>query len=159
MMLPESRLREDESMAQVERVRETIQGPVTEDLIREKAKAGWKPVAVVWERELDASEPSYIREVDVPYGYKVAPDAVHLEVNDQENQVLMLTMELIVQDHRLSHIAARLNERGFRTRSGFLWNPASVFELLPRLIEAGPRIFTSEEWIERRKRLGMLLTH
>jgi hypothetical protein len=34
-----------------------------------------------------------------------------------------------------------------------------VFELLPRLIEAGPRIFTSEEWIERRKRLGQLLTH
>ena len=27
------------------------------------------------------------------------------------------------------------------------------------LIEAGPRIFTSGEWIERRKRLGQLLTH
>ena len=146
-------------MAQVERVRETLTSALTDEQIRSKAKAGWKAVAVIWEREVDESMPVYQREVDVPYGYKVAADALHLEVNDQENAVLMLTMELIVQDQRLSHIAARLNERGYRTRTGFLWNPASVFELLPRLIEAGPRIFTSEEWIERRKRLGQLLTH
>lgn len=146
-------------MAQVERVREMLTGPLTDEQIRAKARSGWKPVAVIWEREVDEAMPVYQREVDVPYGYKVAADALHLEVNDQENAVLMLTMELIVQDQRLSHIAARLNERGYRTRAGFLWNPASVFELLPRLIEAGPRIFTSEEWIERRKRLGQLLTH
>lgn len=147
------------SMGQVERIREDLQGPLTDEEIRRKAQSGWKPVAVVWERSVDADAPVYSREVDVPYGYKVAPDAIHLEVNKQENDVLLLTMELIVQDQRLSHIAAKLNERGYRTRSGFLWNPASVFELLPRLIEAGPRIFTSEEWIERRKRLGQLLTH
>ncbi|BDC51393.1 hypothetical protein F183_A37090 [Bryobacterales bacterium F-183] len=146
-------------MGQVERIREDLQGPLTDEEIRRKAQSGWKPVAVVWERSVDADAPVYSREVDVPYGYKVAPDAIHLEVNKQENDVLLLTMELIVQDQRLSHIAAKLNERGYRTRSGFLWNPASVFELLPRLIEAGPRIFTSEEWIERRKRLGQLLTH
>jgi len=68
-------------------------------------------------------------------------------------------MELVVQDQRLSQIATELNNQGFRTRNGFLWNPASVFELLPRLIEAGPRIFTSDEWVERRKRLSQLLTH
>ena len=147
-------------MARVERVREEIQtGSLTDEEIRKKAQSGWKPVAVVWERELEAGESAFTREVDVPYGYKVAADATHLEVNGPENQVLMLTMELIVQDHGLSHVAAKLNERGFRTRNGFIWNPASVFELLPRLIEAGPRIFTSEEWIERRKRLGQLLTH
>jgi hypothetical protein len=146
-------------MPQVERIRENLEGPLTDEEIRRKAQSGWKPVAVVWERELDSAHEAYTREVDVPYGYKVAPDAVHLEVNDQENAVLMLTMELIVQDQRLSHIAAKLNEKGFRTRNGFIWNPASVFELLPRLIESGPRIFTSEEWIERRKRLGQLLTH
>lgn len=147
------------SMGQIERVREELQGPLTDEAIRVKAQAGWKAVAVVWERSVDADAPVYSREVDVPYGYKVAPDAIHLEVNDGENQVLLLTMELIVQDMRLSQIAAKLNEKGYRTRSGFVWNPASVFELLPRLIEAGPRIFTSEEWIERRRRLGQLLTH
>ena len=146
-------------MAQVERIREPLKGPVTSEEIVAKAQDGWKPVAVIWERELDASNAAYVREVEVPYGYKVAVDTVHLEVNDQENAVLLLCMELIVQDLRLSQIAKELNKQGYRTRNGFIWNPASVFELLPRLIEAGPRIFTSEEWIERRKRLGQLLTH
>ena len=146
-------------MAQVERIREPLNGPISDEQLRAKAQSGWKPVAVIWERELDDSNGAYVREVDVPYGYRVAVDTVHLEVNNQENAVLLLSMELIVQDMRLSQIAAALNEKGYRTRNGFLWNPASVFELLPRLIEAGPRIFTSEEWIERRKRLGQLLTH
>ncbi len=146
-------------MAQVERIREPLQGALSNEEVRAKAQAGWKPVAVIWERELDESSASYVREVDIPYGYKVAADAVHLEVNDPENAVLLLCMELIVQDRRLSQIATELNKKGYRTRNGFIWNPASVFELLPRLIEAGPRIFTSEEWIERRRRLGQLLTH
>ena len=144
-------------MAQVERVREDWKGPVTQDDIRRKAETGWRPVAVVWERE--AGDKQFLREVDVPYGLKVASDAQHLEENPDEHQVLMLTMECIVQDHRLSQVAAELNQRGFRTRSGFAWNPASVFELLPRLIESGPRIFTSDEWVERRKRLGLALQH
>ena len=82
-----------------------------------------------------------------------------LEENPDEHQVLLLTMELIVQDQRLSQVAEELNKRGFRTRAGFAWNPASVFELLPRLIEAGPRIFTSAEWLERRRSLGVALQH
>ncbi len=144
-------------MAQVERVREEWHGGPLDEEIRRKAQAGWRPVAVVWEREADSKQ--FQREVDVPYGLKVAADAHHLEENPDEHQVLMLTMELIVQDKRLSRVAAELNARRFRTRQGFAWNPASVFELLPRLIEAGPRIFTSDEWVERRKRLGVALQH
>jgi hypothetical protein len=144
-------------MAQVERVREDWQGVPTESDIRSKAEAGWRPVAVVWERE--AGDKQFQREVDVPYGLKVAPDARHLEENADEHQVLMLTMELIVQDKPLSQVASDLNKAGYRTRAGFAWNPASVFELLPRLIESGPRIFTSAEWVERRRRLGVALQH
>ena len=95
-------------------------------------------MAQIWERELDAANAAYVREVDVPYGYKVAADTVHLEVEDAENSVLLLCMELIVQDQRLSQIAKELNKQGYRTRNGFIWNPASVFELLPRLIESRP---------------------
>ena len=145
-------------MAQVERIREDWQGPPTPDQIRRKAEAGWRPVAIVWERD-NAGEMQFLREVDVPYGLKVAPDAQHLEENPDEHQVLMLTMELIVQDKPLSQVAEELNKRRYRTRQGFTWNPASVFDLLPRLIEAGPRIFTSNEWVERRKRLGVALQH
>jgi len=144
-------------MAQVERVREEWQGGALDEEIRRKAQHGWRPVAVVWEREADSKQ--FLREVDVPYGLKVAGDAQHLEENPDEHQVLMLTMELIVQDKPLSQVALELNRMGFRTRAGFAWNPASVFELLPRLIEAGPRIFTSDEWVERRKRLGVALQH
>ena len=144
-------------MAQVERIREDWQGAPTQDDIRGKADAGWRPVAIVWERE--TGDKQFLREVDVPYGLKVAQDAQHLEENPDEHQVLLLTMELIVQDMRLSQVAEELNRRGFRTRAGFSWNPASVFELLPRLIESGPRIFTSAEWVERRRRLGLVLQH
>jgi hypothetical protein len=145
------------AMAQIERVREDWTGTLSQDDIRRKAETGWRPVAVVWERE--AGEKQFLREVDVPYGLKVASDAQHLEENPDEHQVLMLTMEVIVQDKPLSQVAAELNKRGFRTRAGFAWNPASVFELLPRLIESGPRIFTSAEWVERRRQIGLALQH
>jgi Recombinase len=147
-------------MPQVERIREDWLGAPTPDDIRRKAETGWRPVAIVWERDVDPAERHLqMREVDIPYGLKIAADAKHLEENPTEHQVLMLTMEWIVQDKRLSQVATELNNRGFRTRAGFAWNPASVFELLPRLIEAGPRIFTSDEWIERRRHLGAALQH
>jgi hypothetical protein len=50
-------------------------------------------------------------------------------------------------------VAEELNRRGFRTRAGGDWSPVAVFNLLPRLIEVGPRIFSSEEWIVRRPKL------
>src|SRR5262245_17988009 len=88
-------------MARIERIREEVaNGVLTDEDVRKKAQSGWKPVAVVWERELDAEGPGLTREVDVPYGDKVAADAAHLEVNEPEYQVLMLTMELIVLDYR-----------------------------------------------------------
>jgi hypothetical protein len=62
-------------------------------------------------------------------------------------------MELTVQDGPYSAIAEELNQRGYRTRQGMRWTPISVFQMLPRLIEVGPKIFASDEWQERRKRL------
>jgi hypothetical protein len=139
----------------MESIREEWRGIPTDADVKRKEESGWRPVAIVWERP----GADYLREVDVPYGLKVAPDGVHLEENADEHEVLMSTMELIVQDRPLSAVAMELNRKGWRTRAGFAWNPASVFELLPRLIEAGPRIFTSDEWVERRRRLGMALQH
>jgi hypothetical protein len=87
----------------------------------------------------------------VPYGLKVADDHIHLEREPREHEVMMLTLELIVQDYGLSKVAEELNARGYLTRRGNPWNAANVFELLPRLIEAGPKIFTSAEWVRRRR--------
>ena len=65
----------------------------------------------------------------------------------------MQMMELIVQDYSLTLVAAELNKKGLRTREGGPWTPVSVFNMLPRLIEVGPRIFSSDEWEDRRARL------
>ena len=50
-------------------------------------------------------------------------------------------------------LAQQINERGYRTRNGEPWTRTALFYLLPRLIEVGPRLCTSEEWVERRKHL------
>jgi hypothetical protein len=65
----------------------------------------------------------------------------------------MHTLEFIVQDMGLSQVAVELNKLGYRSREGKMWNAATVFELLPRLIENGPKLFTSEEWVRRRRSL------
>ena len=137
----------------MESIRETWNRIPTEDEVRRKAESGWKPAAIIWERPGRDDG----REVEVPHGLKVAADGMHLEENSNEHEVRMTAMELIVQDKRLSLIAEELNRSGSRTREGYTWNPASVFELLPRLIEAGPQIFSSEDWVNRRKRISAVL--
>ena len=58
-----------------------------------------------------------------------------------------------MQDYPLSRVAVELNQRGRRTRDNTAWTAASVFDLLPRLIDTGPRVFSSQEWAQRRQRL------
>jgi hypothetical protein len=88
-----------------------------------------------------------------PFGLQVSKETEQLEVNPTEREALFLMMELTVQEGPYSRIADELNRRGFRTRQGRKWSPVSVFQMLPRLIEVGPRIFSTEEWQERRQRL------
>ena len=140
-------------MSQTERLRETLTAPLSAGEISEKVNQGWTMVAVEWERAAESPpEPAPFSE-EVPFGLQVADDCRHLQENITEKQVLILIMEMIVQDKKLSQVADELNKRRYRTRQGMAWNPASVFNLLPRLIEVGPRIFTSEEWVSRRQHL------
>jgi hypothetical protein len=62
-------------------------------------------------------------------------------------------MELIVQDYSITLVASELNKRDLRIRTGGLWTPVAVFNMLPRLIEVGPHIFSSDDWEKRRERL------
>lgn len=144
-------------MTRIERLRELATDPLTLNLehLRQRAEAGWKLVAIEWNREVEGEEfePKASGE-EVPYGLRVSADCTHLEVDPQENRVLMHMMELMVEDRPLSRVAAELNERGHRTRTGGLWSPGSVFDMLPRLIEVGPRLFSTSEWEERRKVFG-----
>ena len=144
-------------MAKMERVRQDVSASFGADDLRRQSEQGWKLVAVEWERELpdEAPEPSVPGEV--PFGLQVANDPPpRLEENPTEREILFLIMELTIQDGPYSAIADELNRRGYRTRQGMKWTPISVFQMLPRLIEVGPRIFATEEWQQRRQRLAEL---
>jgi hypothetical protein len=65
-------------------------------------------------------------------------------------------MDLLAQDFSYSSIVSDLNEKGFRMRDGELWTRVAVFNLMPRLIEVGPRLFSTEDWKRRRERFSRL---
>ncbi len=141
-------------MARIERIREVVSGPVDMDQWKLKTDAGWKLVALEWRREIEGEEPEQtIIMEEIPYGLRVANDCTRLEENPEERNTLVQMMELIVQDHTLSEAAAELTRRGLRTRGGAPWTPVAVFNMLPRLIEVGPKIFSSDDWEERRERI------
>jgi hypothetical protein len=141
-------------MAKIERIREVVTGSVDLDYVRQKTEAGWKLVAMEWRRELpgDDTKEAVLME-EIPYGLRVAADCSRLEEDPDERSVLVQMMELVVQDYSITLVASELNKRGIRTRSGGLWTPVSVFNMLPRLIEVGPSIFSSDDWESRRERL------
>ena len=141
-------------MPRIQRVREVLSVPLNAAYLDRKAAEGWRPVAVVWEREADGAppQPANITE-PVPYGLKISEDCLQLEQDIQEIEALIVMLEMIIQDKPLTEIAESLNQRGFHTRYNTPWTPGTVFDMLPRLIEVGPRVFTSEEWVVRRGRL------
>lgn len=140
-------------MAYFERMRDRVSGPFSPELIRQRTAAGWQMVSIEWRRELpDAEAPTEGEfDEDVPYGLRVSADCMRLEADPAEHHVLMLMMELLAQDFSYAEIVASLNERGFRMRDGRPWNRVAVFKMIPRLIEVGPRFFSSGEWTERRQ--------
>ena len=144
-------------MAYFERIRDVISGPFSPEVIRQREAAGWQMVSIEWRREVPESEaPSQgAFSEDIPYGLRISDDCQRLEVDPVENRVLMLMMELLVQDFSYSNIVGHLNEQGFRMRGGRTWNRIAVFNMMPRLIEVGPRLFSTEEWRKVRQRFSM----
>lgn len=141
-------------MAKVERVRQVLSSPFGAEELRTQTEQGWRVVAIEWEREVAEEAPKGPPAAEEPpFGLQISKENEQLEVNPTEREALFLMMELTVQEGPYSRIADELNRRGFRTRKGRKWSPVSVFQMLPRLIEVGPRIFSTEEWQERRQRL------
>ena len=146
-------------MAHFERIRDVISGPFSPEIMKQRVGAGWQLVSIEWRRELPAneapSEGAYNEEI--PYGLRISDDCQRLEVDSQENQALTLMMELLVQDFPLSSVASDLNEKGFRTRAGRPWSAPSVFNMMPRLIDVGPRLFSTDEWETRRQKFARFI--
>jgi hypothetical protein len=145
-------------MKKVEWIREGISVWPSPEYIRAKENAGWRLVAVEWEREVEtepAGQPgsSGLPE-EIPYGTRIASDCLHLEDNPTEMEILNVLAEMVVQDVSYKRMADTLNERAFRTRDGKHWTALAVFKLTPRLIEVAPRILSGVEWENRKKQLS-----
>jgi hypothetical protein len=138
-----------------ERLRENPEGTPVPEYLRQRAEAGWRLVAVEWEREAE-NEPSLTWAEDIPYGLRVSPDCSRLVQNPTETEIIVVALDMIVEDCPLSHVADELNRRGYRTRSADPWTPTALFNLLPRMIQVSPRLLASEEWRTRRQRLPRL---
>lgn len=143
-------------MAKTQRMRDVLTGSPTLEYLNQMNASGWRLVALEWEREAESAENDCAppaREIDVPYGMQISDDGWHLIESAAEMRVLMSAVNMIVDDQPMSRVADELNRQGYRKRNGDRWTAAAVFDLLPRMIEAGPEIFTKEEWVGRRLRL------
>jgi hypothetical protein len=131
---------------------EVSRWPSLEELVQRTAD-GWKIVAIDWEREPNADRvPAGPQGIEIPYGFRATADGFHMVDEPRERRALMVILDSIVEDRPLSQAAADLNRVGLLNRQGRPWTPAQVFDLLPRLIEAGPTIFSSPDWIAERKK-------
>lgn len=146
-------------MAYVERIRDMITEPLLEEIVRQRTTAGWRLVSLEWRRELPDSETPTdgAYPEDIPYGLRISEDCKRLELDPNEQQALLQMMEMLVQDFSFSSIASDLNEKGFRTRDGKRWNPVAIFNMIPRLIDVGPRLFPTEEWEKRRQKFARMV--
>lgn len=139
-------------MHRTERIRQSASGQLTGDEIKSLQDQGWSLIALEWERQVPEAETSNTSDHEAPpFGLRVSPDCSSLVEDLGENETLIAMMELIIQDGPYSSIAEELNRRGYRTREGSKWSPVSVFEMLPRLIDAGPRILASKNWQQRKQ--------
>lgn len=150
-------------MAHFERIRDVVSGPfspaILQQTMEQRMAAGWQPVSIEWRRELpgDEAPTEGAYNEDIPYGLRISEDCQRLEVHPGENQVLLTMMQMLAQDFPYSAIVSDLNEKGFRTRENKLWTRVAVFNMMPRLIEVGPRMFSTKEWELRRQQFSKML--
>lgn len=141
-------------MAKKERIREALEGLPTLEYLMNRVELGWRPTAIEWERDiLPAGVDRDQWSEDVPYGLQVSEDCHRLVESPREREIITAALDLIVDDLPLSRVAIELNNRGYTTRSGEPWTPSDLFSLLPRMIQIGPRLFPSEQWLARREKL------
>lgn len=138
-------------MARMEHVRDAVTSESSADLMRQRTEAGWHMTAIEWERESKAVPDGEAGFEPVPFGLRVAGDCRHLEQDPAEHEVLTTIAEMLVRDERMPVIAATLNARGLRTREGEAWSAGAVFNLMPRVVEASPKIFSHSGWPKRKQ--------
>ena len=147
-------------MPKKERLHETMTALPSLEYLTQRIQEGWKLTGLEWERETESAAAAPDVPADpveeIPYGLRVSDDCTRLTECAPEKEVVVLALDMIVEDCPLSRVAEELNLRGYQTRDGHAWTPSALFSLLPRMIQMGPRLFSSQEWKTRRQRLGKI---
>src|SRR5215471_2103591 len=63
---------------------------------------------------------------NIAFGYRLAPDGIHVELDPAEQAMIAAIGELRAKGRSLRRIAIDLNKRGWRTRTGTEWRLESV---------------------------------
>jgi hypothetical protein len=155
-------------MPRKERTHETVNGLPSLEFLTQRVQSGWKLVGLEWERDAPAGDAASSPQPaasgvtagwteEIPYGLRVSDDCSRLEEAPAELEIITIALDMIVEDCPLSRVADELNARGYRMRDGNPWGPGSLFKLLPRMIQVGPQLFSSERWTARRQRLPKII--
>lgn len=129
-------------------MRDDLNSPPGSDYFLSRMASGWRLVAVEWVRE-SAEEGTSTDFQQVPFGMRVAPDCHHLVSHPDEERVLSLIIAQMIEGKSFTKIATELNNRGLLTREGGTWNEIALFQLVPRLVEVAPQIFSGQEWVPK----------
>lgn len=138
------------------RLRDIVTEPLTMEYVNRRTEEGWVPAAVEWVKPEDVPAGHAQLLDQVPYGQRISSDCRHLMDDPIEMDTLYTIYEKVVAGWRPANIATELNQRGRLTRSGFAWTPNTVFDLMPRLIELGPKLQLRPDWPARRAALEII---
>jgi hypothetical protein len=130
--------------------------PLSMEYVKRRTDEGWIVTAVEWIKAADPQAGQEQPSEDVPYGQRISADCKHLTEDPIEMDTLYSIYEKVIAGWRPMQIAADLNDRGRHTRSGAVWTPNAVFDLLPRLIELSPRLQVRPDWPARRAALQIM---
>jgi DNA invertase Pin-like site-specific DNA recombinase len=72
------------------------------------------------------------RTGSVPFGYSLAADGIHLVENEAERDIVAAVRAMRADGLTLLAIAAELEARGIRTRTGARWHPQSIARICER---------------------------
>jgi hypothetical protein len=147
--------RHEENVLVKQSIYDAVTGELSLEYFAKRFAEGWKLAGIEWVRESsEASIPAKAgklldEQTKLPYGFQITDDGTVQEYA-LEAAVLLLILDQIVQEKSIPDIAIHLNGKGYSTREGKPWGAASVFNLLPRLIEAAPSLLKSAAWQQRR---------
>ncbi len=125
-----------------ERFREVVSSLPDEEEIRRRGAEGWQLIALEWQRP--STDPV---SAETPYGLRAPEGGTRLIEDPREEEALRLMLALVIDDRNtLSRVAEELNRRGLTTRQGGDWNAEAVFNMMPRLVEVAPRLYSRPDW-------------